>query len=182
MGGVEIMVRNIRIFKIQWYILVLLLVSLVISIGLNMYLSLGVIKPSQEDRGAEETGVWIGGFGHDMWTTFSIKLTPNRAVFHSSDRQFNVSFKGLFWAPSASGEHTFYFKIYAERIYAGGCPVDEPPKLLGEKAVISNKSKNEYHWEILFNFTVTLDMIKRGIHLLSVDGGGAEANFAIKYE
>lgn len=158
----------IRFFKIQWYIPVLLLVLLGMSTGLNAYLLLGIIKPSQEGRGGEETYAWIVGYGSYMWD-LSIKI-PNRAVFYSDDRQFNVSVKASYWAPLDFGPRPFYFKIYDKIIYKG-IPVDEAPKLVGEKTVIANKSKDELHYQIfIFNFTVTLDESARGIHLYSVVG------------
>jgi hypothetical protein len=138
---------------------------------LNAYLFFWVIKPSQERRGEEETYAWIHGFGSEMWDMFSIKLTPNKAVFYLGNCQFNVSVKAFYWAPFESGTRPFYFKIYDEIIYKGILPVDEPPKLVGEKTVIAYKSKDELDYEIpIFNFTVTLDMRERGIHLYSVVG------------
>jgi hypothetical protein len=152
----------------QRKILVLLLVSLAMSTGLNAYLLFVVIKPSQEGRGEEETYAWIVGYGSYMWD-FSIKI-PNRAVFYSDGRQFNVSVKASYWAPFDFGPRPFYFKIYDKIIYKG-TPLDEPPKLIGEKTVIANKSKDELQYQILiFNFTVTLDENSREIHLYRVVG------------
>lgn len=160
---------NIGSFKIRWIILVLLLVSLATSMASNVYLYFVVIRSLQEYKGGEETYAWIAGSGSYMWD-FSIKI-PNRAVFYSENRQFNVSVKALYWAPFDFGPHPFYFKIYDKLIYKGTLPVDEPPKLVGEKTVIADKSKDEMHYQIpIFNFTVTLDVSVRGIHLFSVVG------------
>lgn len=162
--------ERIKEFLNQKKILVLLLVSLAISIGLNGYLFFGVIQPSQVGRDGQETYAWINGSGSHMWGMFSIKLTPNRAVFsYSGDQQFNVSIKGLYWAPFDYGPRTFYFKIYDKIIYRGIIPVDESPKLVGEISAIANKSKDEMYCAIsTSNFTVTFDKI--GIHLYTVVG------------
>jgi len=167
------MVHVKKFFKIQRNIIVLLLVSLAMSIGLNVYLFLGVIKPLQEGRVGEEIHGWIRGrCGSQMWDMFSVKLTPNRVVLsYSSDRQFNVSVKGEYWAPFEFGSRTFYFKIYdkhVKSIWDGVIPADEPSKLVGEKTVIANKSRDEMYYIPVFNFTVTLDV--GGIHVYSIVG------------
>ena len=164
----------------QREILVLLLTFLAVSIALNGYLFTRPISPLEE-----KTYAWIPGYVSQMWT-FSIKLTPNKAVFYSTDRQFNVSIKASYWEPLRFGNRTFYFKAFDKRID----PVDEPPRLAGEKSVIAYKSQNDYSWDISgFNFTVSLDTMERGIHLFSVVGGmwmngtfveGCEGTFAIK--
>lgn len=162
--------NHIKRFLNQRKILVLLLFLLVISTGLNVYLFFVVINPMQEGKDGEETYAWIGGWGSFMWD-FSIKLTPNRAVFSSENHQFNVSVKASYWAPFNFGPHPFYFKIYDKLIYKATLPIDEPPKLAGEKTITANKSKDELHYEIpVFNFTVTLDLNELGIHLFTVVG------------
>lgn len=124
-----------------------------------------------------ENSVWIEGSGHLMWDSFSIRIIPNRAVFRSDDPPFNVSVKGEYWAPYAFGEEPFYFKIYSKRMNKGPFEFDESPVLLAEKTFVSNKSKNEYHWQIGFNFTIFPNMMKRGAHLIRVVGGGPAVSF-----
>jgi len=178
--------ESIRRFLNQRKILVLLLALLVVSEALNGYLFTRLISPLQEERGEEETYAWIEGYVSEMWT-LAIKLTPNKAVFYSSDRQFNVSVKASYWEPFESGNRTFYFKILDKRID----PVDEPEKLVEEKNITVYKSKDDYNWKIpVFNFTVSLDTMERGIYLFSVVGGmwmndtpvlGCYATFAINH-
>lgn len=179
--------ERIRGFLNQRKILVLLLTLLAVSIALNGYLLTGPISSLQEKRDEEETYAWIDGYVSQMWT-FSIKLTPNKAVFYSSDRQFNVSVKASYWEPLRSGNRAFYFKILDKKTDT----VDETPKLVGERTEIVYKSQEDYSWEIpIFDFTVSLDTMERGIHLFSVVGDtqanvtlssnyGCIATFAIK--
>jgi len=161
--SVKLMTHIKRFFN-QNKILVLLLVLLAMSIGLNVYLFFGVIKPLQQGRGEEETHTLTSGFASEMWDEFSVELTPNRAVlYRSSDRQFKVSVTASYWAPFDYGPRPFYFKIYDTSARALA------PKLVGEKTVIANKSKDEMDYEIpIFNFTVTLDV--GGLHLYSIVG------------
>jgi len=168
--------ESIRRFLNQRKIQVLLLALLVVSVALNGYLFTRLISPLQEERGEEETYAWIEGYVSQMWT-LAIKLTPNKAVFYSSDRQFNVSVKASYWEPLQIGNRTFYVKVFDKKID----PVEEPPKLVKEKAVIVYKSPEDYSWKIpIFNFTFTLDTMERGIHLFSVVGD-TRANFTSNY-
>lgn len=172
-------------FLNQRKILVLFLALLAVSVALNGYLFTRPISPLQEETGEEESYAWIDGYVSQMWT-FSVKLTPNKAVFYSSDRQFNVSVKASYWEPFQFGNRPFYFKAFDKKID----PLDEPSKLIGEKTVIVYKSQEDYSWEIpIFNFTFTLDTMERGIHLFSIVGDtranvtsnyGCIATFAIK--
>lgn len=162
--------RNVRSFKIQWYILVLLLVLLAISLAMNVTFYFGVIRPLEERESGQETGAeWIGGHVGGMWNDFSIGLTPNRAVLSlESDRKFNVSVKGSYWAPFDFEPRPFYFKIYDRSTdYKGTIPDDEP-KLLNEETVFASKSKDELDYVILANFTVLLDT--GGTHIYTIVG------------
>lgn len=174
--------RYVERFFTQKSTFVLLLVSLTMSIGLNVYLFFEVIKQSQEGRGGDENYAWIEGYGSYMWD-FSIKLAPNRAVFYPSNRRFNVSVKASYWAPFDFGPRPFYFKIYEKLIYIVNIPAGDPPKLVGEKTVIANKSKEEMHYEIpIFNFTVTLNGMEPGIYLFSVVGDARTNVTLIDYD
>lgn len=153
----------------QRNILILLLVLLAISLAMNVTFYFWVIRPLKERESEQETGAeWIGGVASEMWDAFSIKLTPNRAVLSlESDRKFNVSVKGLRWAPYDFGSRPFYFKIYNRRIDYPWTIPDEP-ELLDEETVSASKSKDELDYVIFFNFTVLLD--KGGTHIYTIVG------------
>jgi len=180
--------ERIKGFLNQRKILVFLLALLAVSVALNGYLFTRPTSPLQEETGEEESYAWIPGYVSQMWT-LAIRLTPNKAVFYSSDRQFNVSVKASYWEPLGSGNRTFYFKVFDKKID----PVEEPLKLVEEKTVIVYRSPEDYSWKIpIFDFTFTLDTMERGIHLFSVVGDtranitltsnyGCKATFAIKF-
>lgn len=160
---------NAKQFFNQRKTLVLLLVLLAISLAINVTFYFEVIRPLEEQESGQKTGAeWIGGIASEMWDAFSIRLTPNRAVLSlESDRKFNVSVKGLYWAPFDFGPRPFYFKIYDRRMDYPWTIPDEP-ELLDEETVSANKSKDELDYVILFNFTVLLDA--RGIHFYTIVG------------
>lgn len=176
--------ERIKGFLNQRKIPVLLLALLIVSLVSNGYLFTRLVSSLQEETGEEESYAWIPGYVSQMWT-FSIRLTPNKAVFYSSDRQFNVSVEASYWEPFGSGNRTFYFKILDKKID----PIDEPEKLVEGKNMTVHKSKEDYDWKIpVFNFIVTLDMMEQGIYLFNVVGGmwmndrlivGCHASFAI---
>jgi len=164
-------------FLSQKKVLTALSILLIMSIGLNVYLFFEVTKPLQGGKSGEESS-WIRGFGHAMWDEFKIKLTPNKAVFsYPADRQLNVSVRALYWAPFESGSRPFSFQISEEEIIGHAITTDEEPRVIGEKTIIANKSKDEMDYEILFNFTVTFHV--GGIYLYRVGGDGCIATFAI---
>lgn len=157
-----------RVFN-QRDIIVLLLVLLAMSIGVNAYLFFGVIKPLQEGRGEEETCTLPSGVASQMWDEFSVELTPNRAVLSlESDRKFNVSIKGSYWAPFDYGPRPFYFKIYNRSTDYKGAITSDEPELLIEETVFANKPKDELNYIILAHFTVILDT--GGTHIYTIIG------------
>lgn len=161
------MTHNIRAFKIQWNILVLLLVLLAMSIASNVYLYFDAVKPSQEGGGGEETETWIRGWGDFMWDMY-IKLTPNRAVFDSDNRQFNVSVRVSDWSPFEYGWRNHSIKIHDEN----------SGKLVAEKILSVYKSEDENYWPVpILNLTVTLDVEERGINVYSVEGWTQDDTF-----
>jgi len=182
-AGMEFMVTQ-RKFPNQ-IILALLLASLAVSVVLNAYLLSKLASPMQGET--QESSGWIEGYVSQMWT-LAIKLAPNKAVFYPSDHHFNVSVKAAYWQPLSIGNRTLYFKIFDRKID----PIEQPPVLVKEKAVPVFKSQSDLDWVVpIFNFTVTIDMVKSGIHLFSVIGGttqdialssdyGCIASFAIK--
>jgi hypothetical protein len=146
--------------KVVWTILVLLLCSLSISLGFNIYLFSEMGHEGWGDK---------GDFSQ-MWDVFSIRITPDRAVLSVTyDRYFNVSVTALYWAPFQSEPRTFNFKISDE--------YSNPPTLVDEKNVTVDKTKDELDYQMLFNFTVNLNI--GGAHLYTVEGDGCWVEFAV---
>jgi hypothetical protein len=154
--------------KVVWTILVVLLCSLSVSLGFNIYL---FSKMGHENWGhKDETSLPIEGHFSQMWDAFSIRITPDRAVLSVTyDRYFNVSVTALYWAPFQSEPRTFNFKISDE--------YSKPPTVVDEKNVTVDKTKDELDYQILLNFTVNL--IVGGAHLYTVDGDGCWVEFAL---
>ena len=158
---VEIMEkRNIWSFKIHWYILVLLLVLLAISLASNVYLYYGVIKPLKEQEDEKKTEA---GWGHVIqsgmeWMEIDIipGLSPGPGT------KFNVSLWGKLWEPYIGfSTYTFYFKLYERSEQSDRYP-DTP---VVEKLVSENKSENAmYVYFDSGNLTVTAPSA-RGIYI-----------------
>jgi hypothetical protein len=160
MSGVSVTKHS----KIMLTSIIILLASLSVSVGLNIYLFAEVSKGGE---GVGEASRPIRGHFSDMWDAFSIRIAPDRAVLSlRQDERFNISVTALRWAPYASEPRTFYFKIYDEH--------SEPPRLLDEKNVTVDKSKDDLDYAILFDFTVNLDV--RGTLVYTIVGGISPSN------
>jgi len=135
-----------------------------------------MVKPSQEGESGEENGTWIECYERDRMWYMLIKLTPNKAVFDSTE-QFNVSVKASDWSPFGSGLRNFYFNL-SRVIRYKITMIGEFPQFVAEetvpiagKNVSVYKSEDENFWEVpIFNFTITLDTETVGMHIYMVEG------------
>jgi len=151
--------------KILWSILVLLLFSLIVSIGSNMYLFSEMRKPHEEWEDENRASLPIEGHYSQMWDGFSTRITPNRAILSiRHDRYFIVSVTALYWAPLQFEPRPFYFKIF-DGFW-------ELPRLMDERTVIVDKSKDELDYRIHSNFTINLEV--GGTHIYTVVGASWE--------
>jgi len=146
--------RNIRSFKIHWYILVLLLVSLTVSIALNVYLYSKEIKPPREYG----TNILIvrdiqGGMGKvsiviGQRLGFSFE---HEIGYVSVPHTFNISVMVSLWAPY-TGADTYYFVL---KLYERTLRSEYTNTPIAEETVSVQKDKDAMYVEAYAILTVT---------------------------
>ena len=113
-----------------------ILVLLAVSIGLNVYLYFGIIKPLQGYKGEEETVAgWRQGIQGGMgWIQFSL----SKGLILAPETKFNVSVSARLWEPYIGLKtYEFYFKFYERPLHG------QYSALMVEKNVTVHKDKNE---------------------------------------
>lgn len=154
--------HSMRSFKIQWYILVLLLVSLNTSMALNAYLYFKATKPSYE----YERRVFIGrviqaGMGQ-------VGLSIDNGLWLGVEYEFNVSVGVGLWEPYiGSATYSFTFKLYERTLHS-----EYPDIPIAEKTVTVQKHKDAMYVNAyaILNVTAPLDP---GIYIYRVVIEGA---------
>lgn len=131
---------NVRYFKIPWYIVALLLVSLVVSLALNIFLYYGENGPLKEREDENETAVGWGNIIESGMEWMQIDIFPGLSLCPGV--RFNVSLWGKLWEPyTAFRTYTFSFKLY-ERSEQSDIYSDTP---IVEKLVNQNKGENSMY-------------------------------------
>jgi len=146
--------HKIRSFKIQRYIIVLLLVSLTASIALNVYLYFKAIKPPREYG----TNILIvrdiqAGMGKvsiviDLRSGFSFE---HEIGYVRVPRTFNISVRVSLWAPYIGAKtYCFVFKLYERALNN-----EYTNTSITEKTVTVQKNKDSMIVEAYTILTVT---------------------------
>lgn len=154
--------HSIRSFKIQWYILVLLLVSLTTSMALNAYLYFKATKPSYEyERRVFIGRVIQGGMGQ-------VGVSIDKGLWLGVGYEFNVSVGVGLWEPYiGSSKFRFTFSLYERTLHG---EYSHAP--IAEKNVTVQKHKDVMYVNagVLLNITAPLDP---GIYIYRVVIEGA---------
>lgn len=147
--------EHVKRFFNQRKIMVFPLVLLAVSIGSNVYLYFGVIKPLQEYRSKDktdtQTGVIVSRNIQGAMGRMSVSIS--RGLLIGPGTKFNVSVSARLWEPYIGlATYNFSFKIY-NRILDGEYP--ETP--IVEKTVVVHKDKDEFYiYTSSGNLTITV--------------------------
>jgi len=147
--------EHVKRFFNQRKIMVFLLVLLAVSIGSNVYLYFGVIKPLQEYRSKDKTDTQTGFIVSEkiQGVMGDMSVSISRGLLIGPGTKFNVSVSARLWEPyTGSKTYNFSFKIY-NRILDG--EYSETP--IVEKTVVVHKDKDEFYiYTSSGNLTITV--------------------------